>query len=293
MEAFSYHKDSIQAVKVNWLNKSEILTGGLDNIFNLIDAASGKNVFTQSYDETVGFVDWTNDGTLLIAGCLNNKIYIYQRDEEKISEKFVLEGPEDEFTSMSTHPKGNILLVSSIDCSIWMWNLNNGKELARFLGHLEPVNKALFTPNKKIASISDDCSLKIWKFGEHQPEVDISNKKRFHSGPVIDFSFHETKNVVVTVGQDQVYCISNYEKGNVYFKSAPLGELHNVEVASIFDCFQIGNLDGELQMIDFNKQVTLSKYKHSSGVIKSKFWQERKLFVTSTVTGDIIFNGSG
>lgn len=77
-----------------------------------------------------------------------------------------MEGPEEEFTYLTTHPKGNILLVSSIDGTIWMWNLNNGKVLSTFYGHLGGVNKALFTPNKKIASISDDGTFKIWKFGE-------------------------------------------------------------------------------------------------------------------------------
>lgn len=66
---------------------------------------------------------------------------------------------------MQTHPKGNILLASSMDCNIWMWNLNNGKILATFYGHVDSVNKCMFTPNKKISSISDDCTLKIWKFG--------------------------------------------------------------------------------------------------------------------------------
>lgn len=44
IEAFSYHKDAIQAVKRNPLNKNQILTGGLDNILNLIDTESGKNL---------------------------------------------------------------------------------------------------------------------------------------------------------------------------------------------------------------------------------------------------------
>lgn len=83
VEAFSYHKDSIQAVKVNRNNKNEILTGGLDNIFNLIRIDSGNNLFSKTYDETVAFVDWSNDGSKIIAGCLNNKIYVMKIMKKK------------------------------------------------------------------------------------------------------------------------------------------------------------------------------------------------------------------
>lgn len=48
-----------------------------------------------------------------------------------------------------------------------MWNLNNGKVMSTFYGHDEGINKVKFTPNKKIASISDDCSMKVWKFGSN------------------------------------------------------------------------------------------------------------------------------
>lgn len=130
VEAFSYHKDSIQAVKVNRNNKNEILTGGLDNIFNLIRIDSGNNIFSKTYDETVAFVDWSNDGSKIVAGCLNNKIYVYENnEEEKFAELYVLEGFDEEITSMQTHPVGNILLASSMDGTIWLWNLNNGKVL--------------------------------------------------------------------------------------------------------------------------------------------------------------------
>lgn len=63
----------------------------------------------------------------------------------------------EEITSMSTHPVGNILLTSSIDGTIWMWNLNNGKALTTFY-HSDPILKASFSPNKKIASISEEGS---------------------------------------------------------------------------------------------------------------------------------------
>ena len=41
VEAFSYHKDAIQAVRRNPMNKNQILTGGLDDILNLINTESG------------------------------------------------------------------------------------------------------------------------------------------------------------------------------------------------------------------------------------------------------------
>lgn len=138
----------------------------MDNVFNLVNSIKGDSIFKKEYEETVAFVDFTQDGSKMIAGCLDNKIYVYDYKDEEVGKETILEGPEEEITWIETHNKANFLLTSSIDGSVWMWNLNNGKVISTFYGHQEAVNKASFTPNKRIASISDDCSLKVWKVGE-------------------------------------------------------------------------------------------------------------------------------
>ena len=115
-----------------------------------------------------------------------------------------------------------------------MWNLNNGNLLGTFYGHDGIVNKAKFTPNKKVASISEDGTLKIWKFGQTSPELDIKSTKEkgFHTNAIVDFSFHQEKQLVVTIGMDKTFCLANFVSGDVYHKSNEIGDLQTVEMST-------------------------------------------------------------
>lgn len=103
VEAFLYHKDAIQSVKVNPQNKKEILTGGLDNVFNVINTVKGKNIYTKTFEETIAMVDITKDGSKLIAACLDNMIYVYNKKDDQFEEFITLEGPDEEITFIETH----------------------------------------------------------------------------------------------------------------------------------------------------------------------------------------------
>lgn len=75
---------------------------------------------------------------------------------------------------MAIHPKGNICMMASLDGTVWLWNLNNGKVLQTIYAHQGEVTKVVFTPQKKIASCSEDGTLKIWKFGDPiNPEIEF------------------------------------------------------------------------------------------------------------------------
>lgn len=39
--------------------------------------------------------------------------------------------------------------------------------------------------------------------------------------------------------------------------------------------------------------MLLSDFKNEKGLIKTKFWEERRMYVTSSVSGEFIFNGQG
>lgn len=49
-------------------------------------------------------VDITKDGSKLVAGCLNNKIYVYVKEDDQFIDAFALEGPDEEITYLETHP---------------------------------------------------------------------------------------------------------------------------------------------------------------------------------------------
>lgn len=158
------------------------------------------------------------------------------------------------------------------------------------------MTKVAFTPQKKIASCSEDGTLKIWKFGDAVPEVDFRKDKenQFHNeGTILDMSFHQTKSVVVSIGEDNRWVLSQCEKGVVLGGSLAFDELQSVEIGSIFDSFSVASLHGALRTFDMNKMLSLGEYHHENGLIRTKFWESRRMYTTSTVAGELIFNGQG
>lgn len=123
------------------------------------------------------------------------------------------------YKSLVFHPKSNVLLVASADNSIWLWNCYNGNYMNGFFGHTDSVNNARFTPDGKlIVSVSNDESLKIWRVTQEKEKLTIASK-RFHMGAILSLDFHNNWPLVITGGADKVFCISNYDSGDVYFKS--------------------------------------------------------------------------
>lgn len=46
-------------------------------------------------------------------------------------------------------------------------------------------------------------------------------------------------------------------------------------------------------MFDLQKFLKLSVYKSDSGINLMRFWDQQKLFVSASLTGELIFNGFG
>ena len=62
----------------------------------------------------------------------------------------------------------------------------------------------------------------MWKVSANSEKFTLAGKS-FHSSNVLTLAFHETKPLMVTGGEDGVFCVSNVEHGEIYFKSPLLG----------------------------------------------------------------------
>jgi WD40 repeat protein len=75
-----------------------------------------------------------------------------------------------------------------------------------------------------VISISDDESMKIWQVSSNSQKRTVMGK-HFHDSGIISMAFHDTRNIVVTGGQDRRFCITNFENGDVYHKSAEFEDI--------------------------------------------------------------------
>ena len=62
----------------------------------------------------------------------------------------------------------------------------------------------------------------MWKVSSNSEKFTLVGK-HFHSSNVLCLSFHENKPLVATGGEDGIFCVSNTEHGEIYFKSDDLG----------------------------------------------------------------------
>ncbi len=69
--------------------------------------------------------------------------------------------------------------------------------------------------------------------------------------------------------------------------ASPASELISLEAVTV------GSLAGELMMVDIVKFLKLSSFKNEAGINFIKYWDQQKMFVSSSLSGDLIFNGFG
>lgn len=60
-----------------------------------------------------------------------------------------------------------------------------------------------------------------------------------------------------------------------------------------FGAFNVATLEGNLLLFDANKLIKLSSLETEFSFVDCKFWKERKMFLSSSVNGEIYMNGFG
>ena len=88
--------------------------------------------------------------------------------------------------------------------------------MATLYGHTDSVNMANFTNDgKSVVSISSDSSLRCWNVLNGKEKC-VTKGRNFHTGEILSLSLHDSRSLALTGGNDNIYCLSNYEDGNVY-----------------------------------------------------------------------------
>ena len=80
----------------------------------------------------------------------------------------------------------------------------------------------VFLKGKYIATISADETLKMWKVSSNSEKFTLAGKN-FHSDQIVSLSFDKEKPLMLTGGEDSIFCLSNSEHGEIYHKSENLG----------------------------------------------------------------------
>lgn len=96
---FSEHKEEIVCLCVNPVNHKEFVSGGMDDQFIIWNVDSETKTHAQKFKETISFVDYGFDGQLIAAACLDDNIFVFEKNMEgNPVEKYQLASTSDEVT---------------------------------------------------------------------------------------------------------------------------------------------------------------------------------------------------
>ena len=97
--SFSGHSQGVMSLAKNPLEPTQFISGGLDDLLAIHSLSSPAPLQTLNFPETVSLVDFSFDGKLIAAGCMDSEIRIFEKESSgNFKQKLNLQGPTDELT---------------------------------------------------------------------------------------------------------------------------------------------------------------------------------------------------
>mmetsp|Transcript_978 Transcript_978/g.946 ORF Transcript_978/g.946 Transcript_978/m.946 type:complete len:212 (+) Transcript_978:300-935(+) len=170
-----------------------MLSGGGDDrvlAWDIGKAEKEKNTLfeiKEGFKDSIEYIKFNHDGKYLLITGQGNPIRIYKvidgDDESQFEFKKEMETGED-INFITWHQKSNFFLTGGKDMMVWMFNALTG-EFTTYTGHEDEINNAEFTPaGKRIVSISNDCTAKVWDPVSTKCLMTIKDEKSFHQHPI-------------------------------------------------------------------------------------------------------------
>jgi len=142
----------------------------------------------------VNCIELNNNGKQFCVG-VDKKLYVYENDTSRV--KLSLSGLVKEVTSVSFSQNNKLILGTSYDKSIRIWN-SNGSSKDVLTGHENKVSAAKFTSDNNIISCSQDRTVKSWNLNSGSCDVSIFTHSSCNDLDLMDNS----GNLVVTAHLD-------------------------------------------------------------------------------------------
>jgi WD40 repeat protein len=185
-------------------------TGSLDRTVRLWDAVRMKEIaLIQSHGSEVSSIAWSPDGKYLVTGSLDGTVKRWDATRREIIP------PADavaQYFATSFSEAGELIALGAVkDSVIKLWNLSNGRKLARFDEPGDDVICAAFSrDNKLVATGGFDSLVKIW---------DVATGRQIHTlkghkGYVLGVNFSPNGSRLISGSKDNALIIWDVASGH-------------------------------------------------------------------------------
>jgi WD40 repeat protein len=148
-------------------NGKTAFCGRKDGTARLLDVASGKQLLriNLKHAESVESVAFSPDGNQVLIGVETGKVFVWKLGEP--AAQYRLDGHKGAVYCVGYFPSGRLALSGGEDKTARLWDLQTGKELAKYSGLDSPVTSLIFSPDGKSAYVADGFGKwKRWKLPE-------------------------------------------------------------------------------------------------------------------------------
>lgn len=168
VKTFKGHSDAVVSVSFSPDDKL-LASASYDKSVKLWSLNPPKLPVLEGHEDRVLSVVWSPDGKTLASSSRDNTVKLWHRKQNNQSNTGfdtrlykTLLGHSDRVTSVSFHPKGQILASASYDKTIKLWQ-QNGQLLKTLQGHNDKITSISFSPDGELlASASHDKTVKLW-----------------------------------------------------------------------------------------------------------------------------------
>ncbi|XP_055537096.1 protein FAN-like [Wyeomyia smithii] len=231
------HKDEITSLLLDETMGSIFTTSkdGTFKCYSLTERRQTRSV--QVSDMPLSAARLTSE-KLIILGCWDNSIIIYNLDYGRISQ--VISAHDDAVSCLSSVDASELLVSGSWDCSVKIWN---SFHIDAVIGYLPLEDKIVcldtFQSGNSLKVIVGSASGEVflWKLtlkhNNRKQPIDIETQEhklvvQHREGAVCVARFNRTGSLIVSCGEDRMFNIVDIETGMVIFKRemvSPVGTL--------------------------------------------------------------------
>ncbi|WP_341528444.1 NB-ARC domain-containing protein [Nostoc sp. UHCC 0302] len=216
LRVLSGHENWVRAVVFN-ADSAVLASGGDDQVIRLWDTATGRCIRTlQGYTNQISSISFSMT-QVLASGSHDHLVRLWDTTTGQCIK--TLAGHTNHILAIAFHPlpqppllsgTGGILVSSSADQNIKLWNIETGECLKTLTEHQATVWSVAFSPNgHMLASGGADQIVRIWD-AETGECVDVLQG---HTNAVLSVAFSPIEQILATVSADQTVRIWDLRTG--------------------------------------------------------------------------------